>query len=295
MIYDCFNFFNEFELLDIRLNELDSVVDKFILVESTVTFTNKKKPLYFKENKKRYKKFLHKIIHVVIDDSPNVTNPWIIEAHQLGNVTRGLPKSIKPNDIVLVSCVDEIPKLETILKYKNKPGKHKVFMQEMSYYFVNFVSKNRGLWPGTLMFKYKDLKFFPSVYVARFMPPDLEIPDGGWHMSYMGGVKKIQQKLASFSHQEYNNDNYNTPERLKKAMLKGNDPFGFGWKFNPVPISSLPNYIQGNQDKFKEIILLEENRIIAKDFNADLLEIRHFIRVNFLRRFKKLALKLKKI
>lgn len=288
MIYDCFNFFNEFELLDIRLNELDAIVDKFIIVESTVTFTNKKKPLYFLENKNRYKKFLHKIIHVVIEDSPNVTNPWIIEAHQLGAVTRGLPKC-KPNDIILVSCVDEIPRPESVIEWKNKPGRHKVFMQEMSYYYLNNVSKNRGLWPGTMMFFYKDLKHFPSVYVARFMPVDLEIPNGGWHMSYIGGIKKIQLKLASFSHQEYNNDKYNTPEKIKRAMLEGKDPFGFGWKFKPVDINSLPKYVIRNQVKFKEILLTEEKRKTPKDPVIKILEIKHYLRVNYLRKLRKLV------
>ena len=287
MIYDCFNFYNEFELLDIRLNELDSVVDKFVIVESTVTFTNNKKPLFFLENKKKYKKFLHKIIHVVVADSPNVKNPWIIENHQLSAVVRGLPKTCKPNDIILVSCVDEIPKPETIIKWKNKPGKHKTFMQEMSYYFINNVSKNRGLWPGTMMFSYKDLKYFPSVYAARFMPVEVEVPDGGWHMSYIGGIKKIQLKLASFSHQEYNNSKYNTPERIKRAIIEGKDPFGFGWKFKPVSISTLPKYVISNQDKFKDLLLNNKDKN-PNNFLLGILEIRHFIRVNFLRKIRML-------
>lgn len=286
MIYDCFNFYNEFELLDIRLNELDSIVDKFVLAESTVTFTNKKKPLYFSENKKRYKKFLHKIIHVVIDDSPNVTNPWIIENHQLSSVVRGLPKC-DPNDTILVSCVDEIPKLETILKWRGKPGRHKVLMQTMSYYYLNYVSKNRGLWPGTLMFSYKDLKYFPSVYIARFMPIDVKVPDGGWHMSYIGGVKKIQLKLASFSHQEYNNDNYNTPERIERAILEGKDPFGFGWKFRAEDINTLPKYVIENQEKFKDSILAKSNDISPSMVKITELELKHLIRVKLLRKYIK--------
>ena len=57
MIYDCFTFFNEFDLLEIRLNELDSVVDKFVLVEATKTFSGLDKPLYFNENKNKFNKF----------------------------------------------------------------------------------------------------------------------------------------------------------------------------------------------------------------------------------------------
>ena len=68
MIYDTFIFFNELDLLEIRLNELDKVVDKFVLVESLMTFSGEEKPLYFQLNKNRFKKFLHKINHVVVKD-----------------------------------------------------------------------------------------------------------------------------------------------------------------------------------------------------------------------------------
>ena len=61
MLFDCFTFYNELELLEIRLNCLDTFVDKFVLVESTKTFTNKDKELYFDNNKAKYSKFLNKI------------------------------------------------------------------------------------------------------------------------------------------------------------------------------------------------------------------------------------------
>lgn len=53
MIYDCFTFFNELNLLEIRLNILNDVVDKFVLVEATKTFSGKDKPLYYEQNKKK--------------------------------------------------------------------------------------------------------------------------------------------------------------------------------------------------------------------------------------------------
>lgn len=253
MIYDCFNFYNEFELLDIRLAELDSIVDKFILAESTVTFTNKKKPLFFAQNKKRYKKYLDKIIHVVIDDSPDVTLPWIIESHQLGNVIRGLPKNCKPNDKILISCVDEIPKAEAILRWKDNPGRHKVMMQKMSYYFLNLVSTT--LWGGTMVFDYKELLSYDSPYIARFSPVDLKIPDGGWHLRFMGGIKQIQNKIASWSHQEYNNSEYNTPEYLEKAILQGQDLLKSGLKFKFKNTNFLPRYVLENEDRFTNWLL----------------------------------------
>ena len=203
MIYDCFTFFNELDLLEIRLNTLDKVVDKFIIAEATVTHTNRPKPLYYAENKARFKKFKDKIIHVVIEDSPDVNVPWIIINHQMSVVTRGL-KGLKPkpNDTIIISCVDEIPKPERIIEYKDKPGKHKVFLQNFSYYFLNcFDYTVDGKWDGARMFSYKDLMTYPTPYIARFTKPDLLIPDGGWHFSFIGDIKKIQYKMTAMAHQ----------------------------------------------------------------------------------------------
>ena len=122
MIYDCFIFFNEIDLLDLRLNELDSVVDKFVIVESTETFSKKKKTLFFNENKERFSKFKDKIIHIIVDDSPELTKTssdpggrWNIEHFQRNCIERGLV-DCKPEDIILVSDVDEIPRKSSIKK-----------------------------------------------------------------------------------------------------------------------------------------------------------------------------------
>jgi len=81
MIYDCFCFFNELEILELRLNILDSVVDKFVICESTVTHTGQPKKMYFEENKDRFSKFLHKIIHLKISDTPDDFVNLLIDLH----------------------------------------------------------------------------------------------------------------------------------------------------------------------------------------------------------------------
>lgn len=70
MVYDCFQFFNELDILKIRLNVMNDVVDKFVISEATETFSGLKKPLYYEENKEMFKEFEDKIIHVVVDDTP---------------------------------------------------------------------------------------------------------------------------------------------------------------------------------------------------------------------------------
>lgn len=83
ILFDCFTFFNELDLLEIRLEELSSVVDWFVLVEATRTFSGRPKPLYFEENKERYSKFLHKIVHVKLGYMPEKpSSAWELEAFQ---------------------------------------------------------------------------------------------------------------------------------------------------------------------------------------------------------------------
>lgn len=287
MIYDCFNFYNELELLDIRLNELDSIIDKFILVESTVTFTSNKKPLFYELNKAKFKKFHNKIIHIIVDDSPNVLgNPWIIENHQLNAITRGMVKC-HPTDTILVSCVDEIPKKEKIIEWKDKQGKHKVLLQNLSYYYLNLFAINYP-WEGTRIFKYKDLKSYQSPYIARFSPIDVKIEDGGWHFSFIGDVKNIQQKLSAYSHQEYNNPKYNTREKILLAIKEGKDLFNRDIKFEPVDYSKLPDYINSNRELYKQFLIdPNSDNELLKNLDILLLKITDLLRKQ-LRQIKKI-------
>jgi len=96
VVYDCFTFFNELDLLELRLHELSHVVDHFVLVEATHTHSNQPKLLYFEENKDRFREFLPKIIHIVVDDSPqNPEDRWAWDSFQRDAIMRGI-KDCKP-------------------------------------------------------------------------------------------------------------------------------------------------------------------------------------------------------
>jgi beta-1,4-mannosyl-glycoprotein beta-1,4-N-acetylglucosaminyltransferase len=113
-IYDCFTFFNELDVLEMRLNILDKHVDNFILVESTQTHSGKNKDLVFKNNIDRFKKFSEKITHIVVDDMPiqENENRWILENFQRNAIMRGLTRC-DDEDIILISDLDEIPNPDT--------------------------------------------------------------------------------------------------------------------------------------------------------------------------------------
>jgi len=109
-IYDCFTFANELDVLDIRLHELDALVDTFVLVEAPRTFRGEEKPLQFDLNRERYARFASRIVHIVVSDIPLPVNGdrWIPQIYQRRAIVRGLPQCA-PDDIVMVSDVDEIP------------------------------------------------------------------------------------------------------------------------------------------------------------------------------------------
>ncbi|MBV5330446.1 MAG: glycosyl transferase GT17 family protein, partial [Chlorobium sp.] len=119
MIFDTFIFFNEIELLDIRLNILNDCVDRFVLVEATKTFQGKHKPLFFEQSKHLFERYKDKIIHVVVDDLPVNAAPFDREYFQRDAILRGLD-GCGSEDLIIISDLDEIPNPEVIPKYLEK-------------------------------------------------------------------------------------------------------------------------------------------------------------------------------
>lgn len=252
VIYDCFLFFDELELLDIRLNYLNPVIDRFVIVESTKTFSLKEKPLYYLDNEDMFKDFRPKIISVVVDDFSN-ENPWENERYQRDSISRGI-KSCDPNDIIILSDCDEIPRREKISEF-NSTKILMGFMQKMYYYYLNGLT-NAG-WCGSRIFLRKHAMMNPSF--ARDVPrnePGTFISDGGWHFSFLATPERIKKKIESFSHQEYNKPEYTDVELIKDRVECGEDLFNRpDMMINPVPIDeTYPDYIRENIDKFDKYI-----------------------------------------
>lgn len=274
MIYDCFAFFNELDLLEIRLNTLDSVVDRFVLVEATRTFQKAEKPLFFEQNKERFKPFLHKIEHIVVDKYPTffskfrVPTTWDYDDHQKEQILQGL-KNAKPDDTIIISDVDEIPRPELVTKYAGTPGV-KVFQQRLYYYYLNcFIKKypepieayNGYMpWQGTVMLPYKDLK---TVQKARLIRGERKnsknvtiIPEGGWHFSYLGGVKKVIEKIEAYAHTEHNIEDFKDSKRIEEIIRKGGSLYGQELDSEFVQIDqNFPKYLQEHKDKYSALIL----------------------------------------
>lgn len=276
MIYDCFPFFNELDLLEIRLNELDPVVDKFVLVEATKTFQKKDKPLYFAENKERFKKFEDKIIHIVIDKFPgffyNFRRPtsWDYSNFQKDQVVRGL-KSCKPGDKIIFSDLDEIPRASKVTEAINMRGV-RVFQQKYYNYFLNciavkgendtHITERDGIiyWHGSVMIDFEDFKSAKKTRLLRNEKGEkiIQIEDGGWHFSFLGGWEIIRTKLDAWEHageQKYNPEKLSNPDELKKIINSGSDLFGREFKFKFIEIEDdLPKFLLDNLDRFKNLV-----------------------------------------
>lgn len=236
MIIDCFTFFNGLDILEIRLNCLAPYVERFILVESPFNMVGKQKPLYFGENKERFKGF--NITHLVVDDHERHMGGWEPYYYQLDYMMRELA-DVDPECIVLLSDFDEIPDL------KNYHGEEGVFRQKMYYYYLNaFTGKNN--WKGTIATQNKNIKSLARIRRRRGR---IQSIGTGWHFSYISTVEEIIDKIESFCHQELN-----TPE--VKARIAENrrnlvDPFNRGDKKYVVEMPSGPQWLLENKEKYK--------------------------------------------
>ncbi len=254
-VYDCFPFFNELDILEVRLNELDPVVDKFVIVEGTRTYTNGPKPLYFQENKERFAKFAHKIIHVVVDDLPTEGDTWNRERHQRDCISRGLTDCVD-GDIIMISDADEIPKMEVVRDYRIEQGPRK-FLQQLYYYSLNNKYVNPDLWDWGRILPYKTYRennMSPCQVRYTQVPP---LRAGGWHFSFVGNIEFIKKKISSWAHSEFNKPEINNDENITNAIKTGKDVFGRDMKFEVVKIDeTYPKFIQDHKEDLikKELI-----------------------------------------
>jgi len=236
-IIDCFIFYNELDLLTYRLNLLHDIVDYFIIVESTHTFTGKEKTLYFNENKQLFEKFQSKIIHIIVNDFPykypninfSKNNQWVNEFFQRNAISRGLLQIhslLRENDKIIIADLDEIPDPNTLKFIKYHLPDITLYSLKMYTYYYNLYTRfidTPNLTKIISYGKYKELNI--PIHTIRHMKCDF-IEKGGWHLSYFGDVNFIQNKLNHFSHQEYNTDEFTNAEKIKENIKMSKNLFG---------------------------------------------------------------------
>jgi len=240
-IVDSFIFYNELDILFYRLSILDEYVDNFILVESTHTFSGHPKPLFYNENKDQFEKFTHKIIHIIVSDIPykipninyEYNQQWENEYYQRNAIKQGLDtiiNELSDSDILLTSDVDEIPNPNILINaisgqlQFNKNTLNRLAL-DMYYYNLYYRIGEGSNWHGIKLMtihNYKEINLsFQQMRVWEHSYHVPVIPNGGWHLSYFGDIDFIVKKIASYSHQEYNNTDYLEKNKLEEKIKNG--------------------------------------------------------------------------
>jgi beta-1,4-mannosyl-glycoprotein beta-1,4-N-acetylglucosaminyltransferase len=257
MIIDCFPFFNELDLLELRLNELKNVVDVFVLSEATLTFTGKPKILYFNENKDRFKDF--NIEHVIISDYSGIkmSDPWLMDYGQKQIGLDTALKKFKPgkNDIVLLSDADEIHRAESVFEESKKPWSIQTAEMILHYHCLNCRSERPWRHPTWFRPNGMDTNH-RRLRGGRNLDKKKIVKNAGWHFSYLGNAEDALYKLQSFAHQEKNIHPYNTLQHIENRKKKGADLYDRRRiKFEFVDdLSYLPQYVLNNMDKYSKYI-----------------------------------------
>ena len=293
-IFDCFMYFDEEILLDLRMNILDKYVDYFVIVESTFTHKGEERKLHF--NHKRFKKFENKIIYLVYDEKPkdikeilkndiepDISNKFIINAllrenGQRNFIINGL-KDADDDDYILVSDVDEIPNLEEV-NFSKINQKILLFRQDMFYYKFNLNLPNFS-WTGTIGCKkrnlispqwlrmikdrkYNFLRFDTFFSKTKYMNIKI-IDNGGWHFTNLKNAKEIEYKLKSYLHHREFDVNPISSDEIKKIMNdkiaiydlsldKRTQKIGHGKKLQKYSLEKLPKFLQNNIVNYQEWI-----------------------------------------
>ena len=293
-IYDCFMYFDEEVVVDVRFNTLNQFVDYFVIVESR--FTHKGEARELKFNHKKFEKFKDKIIYIVDEETYpqteeiNTEDSEVEKSHkaihnaayrengQRNLITRGLKKA-NDEDIIMVSDVDEIPKLSE-LNFKNINEKIILFKQDMFYYKFNLKLPNL-IWTGTKACKKKNLvnpqwlrnikdRKYPFFRIDTFFSKTKYtsikvINDGGWHFSNIKTPKEIEFKLRSYlHHREFDLNPLSVTQideiiKNKQAIYdlkvdKTVNKIGNGSILKNFDLNKLPEYIVTNKNKFLDWI-----------------------------------------
>jgi hypothetical protein len=265
-IYDCFTFWKELDLLEVRLNEFYDHVDYFVLVEATETFKGDPKELYYANNKDRFSKFSDKIIHVVTslnrstnsDERKQGVN-LEREAFQRNQIMQGL-SGCEDDDIIFISDVDEFWRLSNLqfikdaLLQKNKNYNSIVFELKQYRYFLDREDPDLCIAAGVTTFGYlKTISphFLRFHILAGYLnrqghPLPLALKDAGWHFTYLGGHQMVKEKVFSFSHPENTHSHWTSdPQMIDNNVLEITRQIKIDETF--------PLYIQQNVQHFRDI------------------------------------------
>ena len=279
-VFDSIIFFNELELLEMRLNILNDVVDHFVLTESPFTVSGNEKPLYYQENKDRFGKFNDKIVHHITEEIPNDFSHMLEKSkfhvaykepdpygtpmidipirfqralYNRNNSAFAIEKAgAKDDDLIITSDADEIIDPRVLENTDWFDGYiHYVAMGPAYYFKLNF--KYQDDWMGPRICNWFKLRNWTVDELRQDHKNAYRMENVAWHFSFLGNAENFKLKLASYEHTENNSEavTANAEEKVEKVL----DPLGRGQTYQAVPIDdTYPEYIQNNQEKYADLI-----------------------------------------
>ncbi len=278
MVIDCIPFFNELDILKLRLHILDPLVDRFVIEEATHTFSGLPKDLCFEKNREMFEEFLPKITYLVVDNSPKEISTHERDKFQKNALAKALTDA-SDEDVLILSDVDEIPNpavLQELVK-RFDPDKIYHLAQRNFYCYLNmeeisgnllsitgeFPGVERRMWLGTKVFAKKNIPESGIIDLREISPEDprsVRVADGGWHFGYMGSChetdvsRRVGTKVVAAAHQEYNTED--VLAEVKDRLILGEDIFGrnavFQWA---VVDESYPQYLLEHKSEYDYLIM----------------------------------------
>jgi beta-1,4-mannosyl-glycoprotein beta-1,4-N-acetylglucosaminyltransferase len=248
-IIDCFLFYNELELLKFKLKELNDIVDYFVLIESKYTFVGNEKELYYEKNKEMFSEYNDKIIHIIHDHNATLENgaredglpsAWNNEKEQRFYGTKGIAQlDLVDDDLIILSDLDEIVDKNTLIKIKEEGLKEPISCLEQDMYYYNLNNKLEEKWYRSKIVRYDKIKEYfdksPNIFQTIVQPeynPDGKhigkypiIKNGGWHLSFFGGVGMIKNKIKNFSHTELSHFGDESYDKINEKIQNNKDIF----------------------------------------------------------------------
>jgi len=267
-IYDCFPFYNELDLLEIRLEELYDHVDHFVLVEADTTYTDLPKPFYFEENRQRYAKYLDKIIHVKVEDMPHSKDAWVNDIFQRDCINRGIVDA-GPDDIIVVTDLDELVRPEVMdamrqdhdiqlwgLRMPLFNFKFNYMLTTADFYNTWGVAvRKQFMVPADQLRRQRfSLQNFPHAHRADGVHM---IEHAGWHFTYLGHTDFARTKIQSFAHTETNTPEIVNQLDVDRSIANGDGIYHHeGYRFTPVALNEyFPATVVNNPEKYKSFII----------------------------------------
>ncbi len=283
MVYDLIPFFNEIDILKLRLGVLSPYVDKFIIEEATMTFSGQDKDLCFEKNRDKFKEYLDKIVYIKVTDTPLVAQTHERDYFQKNHLVEGLKQvGATEDDVIIFGDCDEFPNPKALQKIIAEFDKTKVYhlAQRNFYAFLNMeessgkllsitgefpeVAEKDRKWLGT---KVSSMLNIPKEGIVRMRDlckvtdeNAVRVADGGWHFGYMGGehetdpIKRIGVKVKAAAHQEYSEREV-ILETVDRLVL-GQDIFGRDATFKRVEVDdTYPDYLLSHLSEYEHLVM----------------------------------------